>query len=174
MCPNTNLEQKIRSPSSSESGLNGVPPGGLGLQVSRIYTQSGTPPLDHVVCETRTVQILGRDAGDTKFQMDHVQVPPTWSQLATDILAEKYFRKRGVPNERGTEYCATQVVQRISHSLRGFGEQHGYFTTPEDAQAFEDELSYLLIHQYAAFNSPVWFNCGLSQAYGITGDRATN
>jgi ribonucleoside-diphosphate reductase alpha chain len=94
--------------------------------------------------------------------MDDVEVPVTWSQLATDIVVSKYFRKAGLPGKPGHETKVRQVVHRIARTLRVSGErQGGYFAGPEDAEAFEAELAWMLVHQVGAFNSPVWFNCGL-------------
>jgi len=96
-------------------------------------------------------------------------VPKSWSQLATDIVVSKYFRKAGVPGA-GNETSVKQVVTRIARSIRRAGEAlGGYFASAEDAEAFEMELTYLLVTQRVAFNSPVWFNCGLFHEYGIEG-----
>ncbi len=143
-------------------------PSAVRLPIRRFYTREGVDPFDTVEYELRSVRILSPD-GQVVFEMDDVEVPKTWSQLATDILASKYFRKAGVP-DRGHEWSIRQVIQRIAHTIRLAGEaQGGYFATPEEAQIFEDELKYMLLHQIGAFNSPVWFNCGLWHAYRIEG-----
>src|SRR5205085_9912364 len=91
-------------------------------------------------------------------------------QLATDSVVSKELRKAGVPRRTGHETSVRQVVHRLAHTLRTAGEQQGgYFASPDDAAAFEAELAYMLVHQIGAFNSPVWFNCGLFHAYGIRG-----
>jgi ribonucleoside-diphosphate reductase alpha chain len=133
--------------------------------------------------ERRTSSIKNTD-GSIVFEMRDAEVPADWSQVATDIIVSKYFRKAGVPqyNEDGTikkdaqgnvvtgsERSAKQVMRRLSGCWRWWGEQYGYFQSVQDAQAFEDELSHMLIHQMAAPNSPQWFNTGLQTAYGITG-----
>ncbi len=145
----------------------------LGLPVSRRFTQKGINPLDVVAYEYRTSRITNPD-GSVVFEMKDVEVPASWSQVATDILAQKYFRKKGVPTERGgkngSEWSAKQVVTRLAGTWRYWGELHGYFATSDDAQAYEDEMKYMLIHQMAAPNSPQWFNTGLAWAYGITGE----
>ena len=139
-----------------------------GVSIPRRFTTPGVDPLSEVVFEQRRSVITNPD-GSVVFEMDDVEVPAGWSQLATDILVSKYFRKAGVPG-RGHEHSAAQVVRRIAGAIRASGErQGGYFASPEDAAAFEAELSSMLIHQVGAFNSPVWFNCGLSEAYGIEG-----
>jgi ribonucleoside-diphosphate reductase alpha chain len=118
------------------------------------------------------------------FQLEDIQVPEAWSQVATDILAQKYFRKAGVPQQDadgkprlgedgepvlGGETDARQVFHRLAGCWTHWGDKHGYFDTKEDAQAFYDELCHMLAGQYAAPNSPQWFNTGLHYAYGITG-----
>ncbi|MBI3307563.1 MAG: vitamin B12-dependent ribonucleotide reductase [Candidatus Omnitrophica bacterium] len=140
---------------------------GKGLPIERFFTQAGIDPLS-LIEYTRRSSVITNPDGSIVFKMENVEVPKDWSQLATDIIVSKYFRKAGVPNT-GSEVSARQVVYRIAHSIREAGEKFGgYFKTAEDAQAFEDELLYLLITQRCVFNSPVWFNCGLHQ-YGIEG-----
>ena len=126
-------------------------------------------PLDQITWDKRRTVISNPD-GSVVFQMDAVEVPSEWSQLATDIVVSKYFRKAGVPGETGHETSVRQVVRRLAHTIRAWGEQDGgYFDSPESADAFEAELSYMLAMQIGAFNSPVWFNCGLKHEYGIEG-----
>jgi ribonucleoside-diphosphate reductase alpha chain len=143
-------------------------PTGAGIRVPRRFTRPGADPLDEVRWDRRRTVISNPD-GSVVFQMEDVEVPADWSQLATDIVVSKYFRKAGVPG-RGHETSVRQVVHRLAHSIRTWGEtQRVYFATPEDADAFEAELAYMLVRQIGAFNSPVWFNCGLFQEYGIAG-----
>ncbi|OGF12295.1 MAG: ribonucleoside-diphosphate reductase, adenosylcobalamin-dependent [Candidatus Eisenbacteria bacterium RBG_16_71_46] len=139
------------------------------MRVPRHFTRPGVNPLDAVVWDRRRT-VIGNPDGSIVFQMDDVEVPAAWSQLATDIVVSKYFRKAGVPGAAGHETSVRQVVHRLAHTLRVSGErQGGYFAGPEDADAFEAELAYMLVHQIGAFNSPVWFNCGLFHEYGIRG-----
>ncbi len=141
---------------------------GSGLSFRRFFTHSGVNPLDELKYEKRTSVIANPD-GSTVFKMENIEVPKDWSQLATDIIVSKYFRKAGVPGT-GSEISAKQVVHRIAHTLRVVGENlGGYFHTKGDADIFEAELTHMLITQKAAFNSPVWFNCGLYHEYGIKG-----
>lgn len=141
---------------------------GEGLRFRRFFTRSGVDPLDEIEYEKRTSVIANPD-GSTVFKMENVEVPKDWTQLATDIIVSKYFRKAGIPGT-GTETSARQVVHRIAHALRLAGETlGGYFDAPEAAETFEAELSHMLITQKSAFNSPVWFNCGLYHEYGIQG-----
>ncbi|HEU4339281.1 MAG TPA: vitamin B12-dependent ribonucleotide reductase, partial [Planctomycetota bacterium] len=146
---------------------------GEGVRFRRIFTKPGLHPYDAIKWEKRVSKISNPD-GSTVFEMKDVEVPASWSQLATDIVVSKYFRKAGVPGT-GHETSARQTVTRVARTLRVAGGQFGgYFATPEDADAFEMELTYLLINQFGAFNSPVWFNCGLAQEYGIQGRAVGN
>lgn len=138
-----------------------------GLTLLPYFTKPGVHPFDEIEWSLRRSTIVN-EKGEVLFESAEVEVPASWSQLATDILVSKYFRRAGVPGG-GSETSAKQVVTRIAHSIRLYGEKQGYFATLEDAETFEMELTHLLITQKGAFNSPVWFNCGLSQAYGIQG-----
>ncbi|MFH1857616.1 MAG: vitamin B12-dependent ribonucleotide reductase, partial [Candidatus Omnitrophota bacterium] len=139
-----------------------------GLSIPRRFTRLGINPLDEVTYVKRTSMITNPD-GSIVFQMKEVEVPEFWTQLATDIAASKYFRKAGVP-QTGRETSVRQLIFRVAHTLRLSGEiQGGYFRGKEDAETFEAELTHLLLHQKGAFNSPVWFNCGLWHEYKISG-----
>ena len=153
------------------------------MKIPRRFTTSGTSPYQMFRYTVRE-SVLRNQSGKEIFRMDHVEVPEAWSQVASDILAQKYFRKAGVPltdeggapilNEDGTprtgsETSVRQVVHRLAGCWRWWGEKYGYFDTAEDAQAFYDEIAYMLLKQMAAPNSPQWFNTGLNFAYGITG-----
>ena len=138
-----------------------------GVQVERRFTVTGKDPLEAVVYERRTSTITNPD-GSIVFKMEGAEVPTGWSQLATDILISKYFRKAGLNGDKDAgETSVRQVVRRLAHTIRTVG--HDYFATKADADTFEAELSHLLVNQYGAFNSPVWFNLGLWHEYGITG-----
>src|SRR5579885_2127355 len=143
-----------------------------GIVFHRYFSRPGVPVFDEVTWTKRSSVIKEPD-GSVVFEMHDIDVPESWSQLATDIVVSKYFRKAGVPDAKGgkngRENSVKQVVYRVAHSLRTAGERLGYFASVEDADNFEADLTHLLIHQKGAFNSPVWFNCGLHQEYGITG-----
>lgn len=140
-----------------------------GLVVKRRFAPKDIDPLVAVGLVERDSVISNPD-GSVVFEMNGVTVPPAWSQLATDIVVSKYFRKAGVP-ETGHEVSAVQPVRRIAKAIRAAGERFGgYFASEEYADNFEAELSHMLIHQIGAFNSPVWFNVGLFEAYGIRGN----
>jgi ribonucleoside-diphosphate reductase alpha chain len=148
-------------------------PKGKGVKFKRVYTTPGIDPYETLEWDRRTSKITNPD-GSTVFELKNLEVPKTWSQLATDILASKYCRKAGVP-ETGHEISARQVVNRLARSIRRAGvEFGGYFASEEDADTFEAELTYMLVTQIGAFNSPVWFNCGLAQEYGILGRPVGN
>ncbi len=141
-----------------------------GLKLARFFTRPTIDPLDEVRYESRDSVISDPD-GSIVFQLSDAEIPCDWSQLATDIAVSKYFRKAGIHGDakRG-ETSARDLVYRVAHTIREAGEKAGgYFASKQDADTFEAELTYLLIHQRGAFNSPVWFNCGLFQRYGIEG-----
>jgi ribonucleoside-diphosphate reductase alpha chain len=141
-----------------------------GITLSRRYTEPGTDPFDNVVWERRSSIITNPD-GSVVFKMEGAEIPADWSQLATDIVVSKYFRKAGLHGKKELgETSVRQVVYRLAHTIREAADRMGgYFATKKDADTFEAELSFLLVHQYGAFNSPVWFNCGLFHRYGIEG-----
>jgi ribonucleoside-diphosphate reductase alpha chain len=141
-----------------------------GVRFERLFTTHGTDPMDTVVYERRSSTITNPD-GSIVFKMEGAEVPSSWSQLATDILISKYFRKAGLHGDKDEgETSVRQVVYRLAHTIRTAAEQFGgYFATKGDADTFEAELSHLLVNQYGAFNSPVWFNLGLWHQYGIDG-----
>ncbi|MCH8151482.1 MAG: adenosylcobalamin-dependent ribonucleoside-diphosphate reductase [Planctomycetes bacterium] len=153
------------------------------MKITRRFTKPGQDVFAAVEWDKRTSRITGAD-GKVVFEMHDVETPKQWSQLATDIMVSKYFRKAGVPqfNDDGTpkldekgnlitscERSAQQVIHRMAGCWRHWGEQYGYFDSADDAEAFYDELAHMLLDQMAAPNSPQWFNTGLNWAYGITG-----
>jgi len=169
------------------------------MQIDRLFTQSEKDPLSSIEFVKRTSEIKNPD-GTVVFKMDNVMVPATWSQVATDIIAQKYFRKAGIPklvkkvkekdvpvwlqsstadiqklgqlpeDERFShENDARQVFHRLTGCWTYWGWKANYFNSEEDAKAFYGELMYMLAQQFAAPNSPQWFNTGLNWAYGISG-----
>lgn len=141
------------------------------MKINRYYTTKQGGPYEKIEFEARRSEIRNPD-GSLVFEMEDVMVPKEWSQVATDILAQKYFRKAGVPQQDGKtghERDARQVFHRLAGTWRHWGERYGYFDSDEDAQAFYDELCYMLAKQIGAPNSPQWFNTGLYFAYGIEG-----
>jgi len=153
------------------------------MKIDRRFTRPGESPYADVSFEPRTSRITNPD-GSVVFEMVGFQVPVQWSQVAGDILAQKYFRRAGVPltdaqgqpitddsgrQKYGGESDARQVFERMAGCWRHWGERFGYFDSPEDAQSYHDEMCAMLARQIAAPNSPQWFNTGLHWAYGITG-----
>ena len=128
-----------------------------GLSFRRFFTQAGVSPYDSVQWELRTAQITDAQ-GEVIFEQKDVEVPKDWSQTATNIVASKYLHGPLDTPERETG--VRQLVTRVAETIRDWGMAGGYFRTPEDAAVFHDELVHILLHQMAAFNSPVWFNVG--------------
>ena len=153
------------------------------MKVTRRFTVKGKSPYEGIPFQKRHSEIRNPN-GSVVFEARDIDVPSHWSQVAVDILAQKYFRKAGVPQldahgkprlddhgnpVLGGERDARQVFHRLAGCWRSWGEQYGYFDGGDDAQAFQDELCHMLAAQHAAPNSPQWFNTGLHYAYGITG-----
>ncbi|RKX27265.1 MAG: vitamin B12-dependent ribonucleotide reductase [Candidatus Zixiibacteriota bacterium] len=153
------------------------------MKIQRYFTHEGESPYARINFTSRSSEIKDQD-GSPVFKLDNVQVPESWSTVAVDILAQKYFRRAGVPQvdendnpvldedgnqKTGGETDARQVFHRLADCWRNWGEKHGYFDSHDDAQAFYDELVYMLAEQFAAPNSPQWFNTGLYDTYGISG-----
>jgi ribonucleoside-diphosphate reductase alpha chain len=144
------------------------------MKIERRFTKAGRGPYEGLAFEPRVSEIRQPD-GRLVFRQEDVKVPSGWSQIAADILAQKYFRKTGVPQPAGAkpassgETDARQVFHRLAHTWTDWGRRNGYFDSDADAQAFYDELCYCLARQLAAPNSPQWFNTGLYAVYGIKG-----
>lgn len=152
------------------------------MKIQRRFTVAGRDPYDGIRFEARKSEIRNPD-GTVVFSLDGVVVPSTWSNVATDVLAQKYFRRKGIPQKGpdgqplvkdgkpvlGGEKDARQVFHRLAGCWRHWGETRGYFDSKDDAQAFYDEMCRMLADQRAAPNSPQWFNTGLHWAYGIEG-----
>jgi ribonucleoside-diphosphate reductase alpha chain len=129
------------------------------LRVRRLFTTPGVHPFDTVEWELRDARIGHGDK--VHFEQKDVEFPSTWSQNATNIVSQKYFR--GQLNSPTRERSVKQMVSRVSGTIADWGRARGYFATAEDGDAFESELTYILLHQMAAFNSPVWFNVGFEE-----------
>lgn len=154
-----------------------------GLEFKRVFTKDIQDPLESVKYSARSCKIVNPD-GTVVFEMNDIEVPEEWSKIASDILISKYIRKGGVPQydkygnilkdkdgnaKLGAEKSVKQVVGRLAGCWRDWGERFKYFASAKDAQNFQDEVEYMLVNQYAAPNSPQWFNTGLAYAYKITG-----
>lgn len=133
------------------------------LPIERVFSSAETKPFDQIEWERRTAEITD-DSGKTVFKQENVEVPKTWSQLATKVVCSKYFY--GDPAKAEREYSVKQLIHRVTRTLADWGVKDGYFSK-EDGEVFYDELTWLCVNQYGAFNSPVWFNVGLYHQYGV-------
>jgi ribonucleoside-diphosphate reductase alpha chain len=132
---------------------------GRALSIKRFFTTPGVHPFDTVEWESRDARIGHGDR--IAFEQEDVEFPKAWSQNATNIVAQKYFRGQlGTP---AREHSVKQMIGRVAGTIADWGRARGYFATPEDGDSFEAELTYILLHQLAAFNSPVWFNVGFEE-----------
>jgi ribonucleoside-diphosphate reductase alpha chain len=132
---------------------------GDALEIKRFFTTPGTHPFDAVEWELRDARIGHGDR--VAFEQENVEFPKSWSQNATNIVAQKYFR--GQLGNPAREHSVKQMISRVAGTIAGWGSQRGYFASAEDAETFEHELTHILLHQMAAFNSPVWFNVGFEE-----------
>lgn len=130
---------------------------GHGIHFSRYFTKEGIHPYDAIQWEMRTAKITN-EKYEVIFEQNNIETPKDWSQTATNIVAQKYFR--GKVGEPDRETSMKQMVDRVAQTMANWGRKDGYFDSAKDAQIFEEELTHILINQYAAFNSPVWFNVG--------------
>jgi ribonucleoside-diphosphate reductase alpha chain len=133
---------------------------GAGLSIRRLFTSAEEHPFDAVEWETRDARIGHGDR--VAFEQEGVEFPKSWSQNATNIVAQKYFR--GQIGNPAREHSVKQMIGRVASTIAGWGRERGYFASEEDTQSFEDELTHILVHQMAAFNSPVWFNVGFEES----------
>ncbi len=138
-----------------------------GLTFKRFFAKAGEHPFDEIDWELRTAAIQN-EKGQLIFEQAYVEVPREWSMTATNIVASKYFHGKLGTVER--ESSVRQLISRVADTISQWGVEGGYFRTQEDAECFQDELTHLLVRQKAAFNSPVWFNCGLWQEDGRHSD----
>ena len=137
-----------------------IAPQRTGIGIGRHFTGQGIDPYDTVTWERRDARITNYRTGEVAFEQLGVEVPSTWSLNATNILAQKYFR--GTPGTPEREWSLKQVADRVVDTVTAWGMKDGYFLDDEEAESFRAELKYLIIHQKAAFNSPVWFNIGVA------------
>jgi len=139
---------------------------GKGLKIERVFTTAGTHPYDEVTWERRDVVQTNWKTGETVFEQRGVEFPDFWSANASTIVTSKYFR--GALGTDARESSLRQLIDRVVQTYARSGKEHGYFATDQDAEAFEHELTWLLLHQYFAFNSPVWFNVGTSSPQQVS------
>ena len=129
-----------------------------GLTIHRVFSDPSVSPYEALEWDLRTAAITS-EKGETIFEQKNVEVPRSWSQTATNIVAQKYFHGRLGSSER--ESSVKQLIERVAATITGYGEKGGYFATAADRDAFHDELAAILVNQVASFNSPVWFNVGI-------------
>src|SRR5213082_692247 len=144
-----------------------------GLRFERVFSDAAVKPFDQVEWEHRTAEITD-DSAQSIFKQENVEVPKNWSALATKIAVSKYFYgdiANGTdPSRGGRETSVRQLVHRVTRTITDWGMADGYFANTQAAEIFYDELTWLCVNQYGAFNSPVWFNVGLHHIYGIGKD----
>ncbi len=137
-----------------------------GLQVERVYTTAGVHPYDEVSWERRDVVMTNWRDGSVNFEQRGVEFPDFWSVNAANIVTTKYFR--GAVGTDVREWSLRQLIDRVVHKYRVGGEEHGYFASGADAEVFEHELTWMLLHQVFSFNSPVWFNVGTTSPQQVS------
>src|SRR5579862_9412775 len=153
------VEQEHKVEINAEQLVNTVAREDASLAVRRYFTIAGRDPFDEIDWETRHAFIPGKDK--PAFEQKDVEFPRFWSQTATNIVAQKYFRGRMSSPER--ERSVRQMIGRVVSTIGTWGRQGGYFEGEAEAKTFEDELKAILVNQMAAFNSPVWFNVGFEE-----------
>jgi ribonucleoside-diphosphate reductase alpha chain len=141
-----------------------------GLEIAQQFCPSDQDPFETVRWEIRSAAIKD-ESGQALFEQTDCEIPETWSQLATNVVVSKYFY--GEPGTSERERSVRQLIHRVTRTIADWGLADGYFHTAEDGEQFYKELSWLCLHQYGSFNSPVWFNVGLFQEYGVTGAACT-
>jgi ribonucleoside-diphosphate reductase alpha chain len=152
------MEREVQGPARKGAKATTRKSGRRGLTISRSFTTRGVDPAEEIVWECRTASITG-EGGAVIFEQRDVEVPKSWSMLATNVVASKYFR--GALGSPARERSVRQLVSRVVQTIGAWGRKDGYFATEEDAVAFEAELSHLVYRQKLSFNSPVWFNVGV-------------
>jgi ribonucleoside-diphosphate reductase alpha chain len=153
-------KDKLSGTPKRRKGERNVPATARGMTVARYFTREGVDPFDQVTWELRTAAITG-EGGQVFFEQKDVETPSTWSQMATNVVVQKYFR--GIAGTPSRERSVKQLIGRVVDTVSGWGVKQHYFATDADAAAFADELKHLLVEQKMSFNSPVWFNVGVEQ-----------
>jgi ribonucleoside-diphosphate reductase alpha chain len=152
------IEREVHGQSRKGGKVSGKKPARRGLSIGRYFTTRGVDPAEEMVWESRTASITG-EGGSVIFEQREVEVPKSWSMLATNVVASKYFR--GALGSPVRERSVRQLVSRVVRTIAAWGRKDGYFAGEEDAATFEAELAHLVYRQKMSFNSPVWFNVGV-------------
>ncbi len=139
-----------------------------GLKIEHFFSTPGIHPFEQLEWEIRSAKITG-DSGKAIFEQENIEIPTSWSQLATKVVASKYFYGDIETGQR--ENSVKQLVHRVCKAIADRGRKDDYFATDEDAEVFYNELTWLCVNQYGAFNSPVWFNVGLYDVYHVAGSK---
>ncbi len=156
------MSNKKKTIQGNDDGTTGV-----GLTIKQVFSTAGVHPFEELEWERRTAEISD-DGGKAIFKQENVEVPKSWSVLATKVVVSKYFYGEIGTPERETS--VKQLVHRVARTIADCGVKDGYFKTPEDGETFYQELAWLCVNQFGSFNSPVWFNVGLYHQYGIGKD----
>jgi ribonucleoside-diphosphate reductase alpha chain len=161
-----NPENPFRDKQTRSETATGTPES-AGLRLEHFFSTPGIHPFEQLEWESRSAKITG-DNGQVIFEQDNIEVPTSWSQLAVKVVASKYFYGDIESGQR--EHSVKQLVHRVCKTIADRGRKDGYFATDEDAEIFYNELAWLCVNQYGAFNSPAWFNVGLFDVYGVAGN----
>ena len=153
-------------PSRPETAVNAVE--SRSLKIEHFFSTPGVHPFEQLVWQTRSAKITD-ESGQVIFEQDNIEVPSSWSQLAIKVVASKYFFGDIETGQR--ERSVKQLVHRVCKAIADRGRKDRYFATDEDAEVFYNEMTWLCVNQYGAFNSPVWFNVGLLDVYGVAGSK---
>ncbi|HEY2989469.1 MAG TPA: vitamin B12-dependent ribonucleotide reductase [Candidatus Binatia bacterium] len=148
------------APQQAEEGIQTQSPAKSGLRLERYFTRAGSEPYDEIEWEGRSATIMN-ETGKVVFEQTNVEIPKFWSQMATNVVVSKYFR--GPLGSPQREHSVRQLIGRVVNTVTAWGRADGYFASDDDAEIFADELTHILVHQKACFNSPVWFNCGIEK-----------
>ena len=162
----TELAPSSAAQPSAESPAAGLRFSANGLAVERVFSTAGTHPYAEVTWERRDVVMTNWRDGSVNFEQRGVEFPDFWSVNAANIVTTKYFR--GAPGTEQREWSLRQLIDRVVARYRDAGERHGYFRSAEDSEAFDHELTWMLLHQYFSFNSPVWFNVGTTSPQQVS------
>ena len=151
-------DRSVQVPGEMNAAPSSTPKPSEGMRFAHRFTKPGVHPYDEVEWELRDA-VISSGTGEVAFEQRNVEVPKFWSQLATNVVAQKYFR--GTLGSPEREHSVRQLLDRVAKTAAAWGREGNYFATAEDADVFEAELTHLLLHQMVSFNSPVWFNCGI-------------
>jgi ribonucleoside-diphosphate reductase alpha chain len=157
----TSTQTTARTSAPVSTEVPGLDSGVSGLEYARFFSREGLDPFDEVEWDVRSA-VIGNEKGQVVFEQRDVEIPRFWSQQATNIVVSKYFR--GVIGTPERERSVKQLIGRVVDTITGWAAKQKYFASEDDLQAFSDDLKHLLVYQKAAFNSPVWFNCGFEKA----------